>query len=79
MVWTVDFELANPNIVGAGNNPFYYLELDFDQIPIITQLTERVNIDPACICMSGRKKNTYFQEKFSPVCINTVCPFDSQG
>lgn len=64
VVWSADFEFASPEMFECNGNLFCYLEKDFDLIPIITHLTERVFIDPECFCAFGPKKNIYFREKF---------------
>jgi len=54
-VWQLDFTVSQPELLD--------LEADFDYIPLVSQLNERVFFDISCLRSSGSKCNIYFQEK----------------
>lgn len=59
-IWTFDFEVEHSSVFDDGVDPLGYLILDFDKIPIITNLEETYNIGTSLIHTSGPLVNSAF-------------------
>lgn len=59
-VWATGFAVEPPELYLHKNNPIYWLEQDFDSIPIISELTETIKFSIPCIKCHGSDKNIVF-------------------
>lgn len=60
-IWSFRFGIEAKDAFRKGQNPVAALYDDSNLVPMITELTEKVSMNPACIITSGEKRNTYFQ------------------
>ena len=64
LCWKFKFYIEHRDTFGPSNDPDLFLKTDFDQVPIISNLTETVKGNIPIFYTSGEFKNIYF--KFSP-------------
>jgi hypothetical protein len=58
-IWTFSFESENISAYGNEHSPVGTLVEDFENVPIITNLTENAKLNQK-ICTKGKYCNTYF-------------------
>lgn len=59
--WKFVFYIEKPDALGTIDNPIEFLEHDFDQIPIISGLTETISLPDSVFYTGGMLKNIYFR------------------
>lgn len=62
--WKFMFFVEHNHVFGPAEHPTKFLEQDFDQIPIITGLTETVALPDPVFYTTGILKNLYFTVSF---------------
>ena len=60
-VWAFSFVVEHPEVFARGDDPLYYLNESFDEVPIITFLTETARFLLPIFYTSGPIKNIYFE------------------
>jgi len=61
MCWKFMFQVENPDVLGPEENPLLFLEQDFNEIPIITNLMETIGLPDSVFYTDGILKNIYFR------------------
>ena len=62
--WKFMFYVEQGSVFGTVDNPTVFLEQDFDQVPIITRLTETAVFQDPIFYTTGIFKNVYFKVSF---------------
>ena len=60
-VWSFAFTVEHENVFYYKNDPLYYLEESFDQVPIICGLEETARFILPIFYSAGAIKNIYFK------------------
>ena len=68
-VWSTEFTVDQVDVFTRNGDTVALLKEDADLIPMITGLTESVNISPACTQTAGAGCNTYFQLSYRSLSI----------
>ena len=61
MCWKFMFQIENPYVLGPPENPILFLEQDFNEVPIISNLTETIGLPDTVFYTHGILKNIYFR------------------
>lgn len=61
MCWKFMFQVENIGVLGPLENPIQFLEEDFNEVPIITNLTETIGLPDRMFYTRGILKNIYFR------------------
>lgn len=61
MCWKFMFQVENPGVLGPPENPVQFLEQDFNDVPVITNLTETIGLPDKVFYTQGILKNIYFR------------------
>jgi hypothetical protein len=61
MCWKFMFRIENSDVLGPEETPLLLLEKDFNEIPIITNLTETIGLPDSVFYTHGILKNIYFR------------------
>lgn len=59
-VWGFEFSVEHDDVFRSGDDPLYFLETDFNQVPIITGLDETARFLLPIFYTHGAIKNIYF-------------------
>jgi hypothetical protein len=60
-VWVFHFVVEHPGVFAKEDDPLYFLDQSFDEVPIITFLTETARFILPIFHTSGPIKNIYFK------------------
>lgn len=61
-VWVWTWAVENPEVYGTDDDPLGILKIDFEQIPIVTGLTETAKFMLPIFYPHGTIKNVYFKK-----------------
>ncbi len=67
-IWVANFVVEHADVFARADDPLYYLNQSFDEVPVITYLTETAKFLLPIFYTSGAIKNIYF--KHSPDVVN---------
>ena len=60
--WVWEFETERPDIFLLEHDPVYFLKEDINGVPVINQLNNSADIDPAVFQTQGTNQNTWVYE-----------------
>jgi hypothetical protein len=60
--WVWEFETERPDIFLLDHDPVYFLKEDINGVPVINQLNNSADIDPAAFQTYGTNQNTWIYE-----------------
>jgi len=60
--WIWVFKTERDDVYRENNDPVFLLVKDLNGVPVISELNNNVDIDPACFITEGKKTNTWVFE-----------------
>lgn len=60
--WIWVFKTERDDVYKENNDPVFLLVKDLNGVPVISELNNNVDIDPACFITEGKKTNTWVFE-----------------
>lgn len=61
MCWKFTFQVENVDVLGPKDNPILFLEQDFNEVPVISNLKETIALPDSVFYTEGILKNIYFR------------------